>query len=54
VFQSAYPDLFRRHRLDEHGSYRDPRAIAQWNKALDPMAPDGFESLCTHLRMPGA
>jgi hypothetical protein len=54
IFQSVYPEQFRRHRLGDTGDYRDPRLIAEWNRVLDPMSSSLIESSCAHLRMPGA
>src|ERR1700682_1568407 len=53
VMALCYPDLYRRHRLDSKGGYKEPAKLATVNSDCIPFREDVIFRQITHLRIPG-
>jgi hypothetical protein len=53
VMALCYPDIYRSHRLDNKGDYKDPLRLAAVNSDCVPFCDDLILSQITHIRIPG-
>jgi hypothetical protein len=53
VMALCYPDLYRTHRLDENGNYREPNELLSVNSDPVPFREDPIFRQVTHIRIPG-